>query len=48
VQEPATRAGWAKSGIDGMAMSPADFTQYLNQDIAKWRKIVEAAHITVD
>jgi tripartite-type tricarboxylate transporter receptor subunit TctC len=48
VQDPATRAAWAKSGIDGMAMSPAAFTQYLNQDIAKWRKIVEAAHITVD
>jgi tripartite-type tricarboxylate transporter receptor subunit TctC len=48
VQDPATRALWAKSGIDGMAMSPAAFTQYLNQDIAKWRKIVESAHITVD
>jgi len=48
VQDPATRALWAKSGIDGMTMSPAAFTQYLNQDIAKWRKIVESAHITVD
>jgi tripartite-type tricarboxylate transporter receptor subunit TctC len=48
VQDPATRALWARSGIDGMAMSPAGFTQYLNQDIAKWRKIVESAHITVD
>jgi tripartite-type tricarboxylate transporter receptor subunit TctC len=48
VQDPATRALWARSGIDGMAMSPAAFTQYLNQDIAKWRKIVESAHITVD
>lgn len=48
VQEPATRAQWAKSGIEGMAMSPAAFTQYLTQDIAKWRKIVESARITVD
>jgi len=48
VQDPATRALWARSGIDGMTMSPAAFTQYLNQDIAKWRKIVESAHITVD
>jgi tripartite-type tricarboxylate transporter receptor subunit TctC len=42
------RAGWAKTGVDGMKMTPTAFTQYLNQDIAKWRKIVESAHITVD
>lgn len=48
VQDPATRAIWAKSGIEGMTMSPAAFTQYLNQDIAKWRKIVDSAHIVVD
>ncbi|CAN5830553.1 tripartite tricarboxylate transporter substrate binding protein [soil metagenome] len=48
VQDPSTRALWAKSGLEGMTMSPAAFTQYLNQDIAKWRKIVESAHITVE
>ena len=48
VQDPAVRAQWAKSGIEGMTMSPAAFTQYLNQDIAKWRKIVDSAHIVVD
>lgn len=48
VQDPEIRATWAKTGVVGMAMPPAAFTQYLNQDIAKWRKIVESAHITVD
>lgn len=48
VVEPATRATWAKSGIDGMVMTPTAFTQFLNQDIAKWKKIVESAHITVE
>ncbi|MGO4303955.1 tripartite tricarboxylate transporter substrate binding protein [Cupriavidus sp. RAF12] len=48
VQDPTVRAQWARSGIEGMTMSPAAFTQYLNQDIAKWRKIVESARITVD
>ncbi|SDC98122.1 Tripartite-type tricarboxylate transporter, receptor component TctC [Cupriavidus sp. YR651] len=48
VQDPAVRAQWARSSIEGMTMSPAAFTQYLNQDIAKWRKIVESARITVD
>jgi len=42
------RANWAKSGVTPMLMSPAEFTQFLVQDIAKWRSIVEAAHISVD
>ena len=48
VNDPATRATWARSGIDGLVMSPDAFTRYLNQDIAKWQKIVESAHIKVD
>lgn len=48
VAEPEIRATWGKTGVDGMTMTPVAFTQYLNQDIAKWRKIVESAHITVD
>jgi len=48
VADPATQAIWARSGIEGMTMPPAAFTQYLNQDIAKWRRIVESAHIQVD
>jgi tripartite-type tricarboxylate transporter receptor subunit TctC len=48
VDDPATRALWARSGIDPMVMTPADFTQFLVQDIAKWRRVVETAHITVD
>jgi tripartite-type tricarboxylate transporter receptor subunit TctC len=48
VQDSSTRDTWAKSGIDGMVMTPTAFTQYLNQDIAKWAKIVESAHISVD
>jgi len=48
VQDPATRETWAKSGTEPMVMTPAAFTGFLNQDIAKWRKIVETAHITVE
>jgi len=48
VANPATQAIWAKSGIEGMTMSPAAFTQFLEEDIAKWRAIVESAHITVN
>jgi tripartite-type tricarboxylate transporter receptor subunit TctC len=48
VNDPAVKAQWAKSGLDGLTMTPANFTQFLNQDIAKWQKIVESAHITPD
>ncbi|HEY2257100.1 MAG TPA: tripartite tricarboxylate transporter substrate binding protein [Variovorax sp.] len=48
VEDPATRAVWARSGTEPMVMTPEDFTQFLNQDIAKWRGIVETAHIKVE
>ncbi len=48
VNDPAVKAQWAKNGLDGLTMTPAGFTQFLNQDIAKWQKIVESAHITPD
>jgi tripartite-type tricarboxylate transporter receptor subunit TctC len=48
VQEADVRANWAKSGVAPMKMSPAEFTTFLNQDIVKWGKIVDSAHITVE
>lgn len=48
VQREDVRETWAKSGVTPMSMSPGAFTQFLNQDIAKWREIVDAAHISVD
>lgn len=48
VNDPAVKAQWAKSGLEGLTMTPASFTQFLDQDIAKWQKIVESARITVE
>ncbi|RZL51473.1 MAG: hypothetical protein EOP70_18955, partial [Variovorax sp.] len=48
VNDPAVKTQWAKSGLEGLTMTPAGFTQFLNQDIAKWQKIVESARITVE
>jgi tripartite-type tricarboxylate transporter receptor subunit TctC len=39
---------WAKQGATPMAMSPAQFEKYLNDDIAKWAKVIKTAHIKVD
>lgn len=48
VNDPVVKAQWAKSGLDGLTMAPAAFTRFLYEDIAKWQKIVESAHITVE
>src|SRR5438105_3839241 len=34
------KAEWAKQGAVAMSMTPDAFTQYLNDDIAKWERIV--------
>ena len=48
VQRGDIRAAWAKSGVTPMLMSPGQFTDFLDQDIAKWHEIVSDAHISVD
>jgi tripartite-type tricarboxylate transporter receptor subunit TctC len=45
VAQPDVKAAWAKQGAAPMSMSPAEFTAYLNKDIAKWGAIVKASNI---
>jgi tripartite-type tricarboxylate transporter receptor subunit TctC len=37
---PEIKAEWAKQGAVAMSMTPDTLTQYLNDDIAKWERIV--------
>jgi tripartite-type tricarboxylate transporter receptor subunit TctC len=39
---------WGKQGATPMQMSPAQFEKYLNDDIAKWARVIKAANIKVD
>jgi tripartite-type tricarboxylate transporter receptor subunit TctC len=39
---------WAKSGVTPLTMTPAQFNDFLVEDIAKWGKVVKSANITVD
>lgn len=41
VSAPETRKEWLAKGATPMAMSTAEFEQYLRDDIAKWAKVVE-------
>jgi tripartite-type tricarboxylate transporter receptor subunit TctC len=39
--DPEVKATWAKQGAVPMSMTVAQFTEHLNQDIAKWAEIVK-------
>lgn len=48
VSNPEVRAAWAKQGAVPMSMTPAEFTRYMNDDIAKWAHIVKISGARVD
>lgn len=48
VSNPEVRAAWAKQGAVPMTMTPAEFTRYINDDIAKWAHIVKISGARVD
>jgi tripartite-type tricarboxylate transporter receptor subunit TctC len=41
VNRPDVRQDWAKQGAVAMTMSPDEFARYVNEDIAKWDRIVK-------
>ncbi len=41
VNRPDVRDEWAKQGAVAMVMNPDEFTRYMNDDIAKWARIVK-------
>jgi len=48
VSSPEIKADWAKQGAAAMNMTPEAFTQYLNDDIAKWERIVRVSGAKAD
>lgn len=43
VAKPEVRQAWAKQGAIAMSMTPVEFTQFMNEDIAKWAHIVKVS-----
>lgn len=41
ISKPEVRQAWAKQGAIAMTMTPGEFTQFMNEDIAKWAHIVK-------
>lgn len=48
VAEPATKQRLDKLGFDPVADTPAEFTERLKTEMARWGKVVRAANIRVD
>lgn len=46
--QPQVQQDWAKQGATAMVMSPAAFDKYVQDDIAKWEKVIKAAHIKAE
>ena len=42
------KAAWAKQGATPLSMTPGEFEKYLNDDIAKWAKVIAQAGIKRD
>jgi tripartite-type tricarboxylate transporter receptor subunit TctC len=42
------KEAWGKQGATPLGMSPAEFEQYLREDIAKWAKVIAQAGIKLD
>jgi tripartite-type tricarboxylate transporter receptor subunit TctC len=41
VATPEIKASWQKQGAETMSMNPAQFTQFMNDDIKKWAQVVK-------
>jgi tripartite-type tricarboxylate transporter receptor subunit TctC len=41
LRQPETRKAWNEQGAEPMIMTPAQFEKHLNEDIAKWAKVVK-------
>jgi tripartite-type tricarboxylate transporter receptor subunit TctC len=46
--KPEVRDEWSKQGATPMSMNPEEFAKYMNDDIAKWARIVKISGAKAD
>ena len=46
--QPDVRQAWGKQGATPMVMTPAAFEKYINDDIAKWSRVIKSANIKAE
>jgi len=48
LQDPEVAKNLSAQGIEVVANTPEQFTQFLQQELAKWKAVIETGKITVD
>jgi tripartite-type tricarboxylate transporter receptor subunit TctC len=48
VGQPEIQQQWARQGATAMVMNPAAFDKYIQDDIAKWARVIQTAHIKAE
>ena len=48
IARPDVKKAWNEQGAEPMSMTPGQFEKYLNDDIAKWAKVVKASGARAD
>jgi tripartite-type tricarboxylate transporter receptor subunit TctC len=46
--QPDVKQQWERQGATPMVMSPAAFDRYIQDDIAKWARVIKSAHIKAE
>lgn len=48
VSQPDVQQLWARQGATALVMAPPAFEKYVHDDIRKWARVIQAAHIKAD
>jgi tripartite-type tricarboxylate transporter receptor subunit TctC len=48
VKDAAVQESFSKEGVTAVGNSPAEFAQEVQADVAKWKKVIQTAHISLD
>jgi tripartite-type tricarboxylate transporter receptor subunit TctC len=48
VSQPEVQQAWGRQGATAMVMNPTAFDKYMQDDIAKWAKVIRTANIKAD
>jgi tripartite-type tricarboxylate transporter receptor subunit TctC len=48
VRRPEIRDRFVQLGIEPVGNTPAEFTQFLKNEVAKWAKVIRDANVKID
>jgi tripartite-type tricarboxylate transporter receptor subunit TctC len=48
VKDAAVQESFSKEGVTAVGNSPAEFAQEVQADVAKWKKVIQTSHISLD